>query len=384
MSNNVPYESNGWLQFLRPRRGTKILLVACFALILSLFSFFVHFSDEDTTVSIISHVDPVVERPARSFNAFHHRVHTIFSITTTTTTVTAPPVTETVFVQKDVIIKREPVVFVLIIWSEASAKEGAILVKSILMYNTSPSHFHIICDDDAQRYLEARFSLVARPPHDVHIWFYKPTWQSMLDRLEREGSIKTDHSAGIPGLMKLFLHEILPSTVQKGIYVDTDAFFIADPTLLWNTFSHLKPTTAVVMSSHPDQNAPEWHHASRICSCVMLLNLEKLRALRLIDSSSYQGQTDALSPPAFRAMFGSPTGLHGRYENVRLGDQEYWWAIVDHRPDIFEPLSYDFEVTSCLFDTYMTGLGDDAVSEADELARQIHIVNTPQEVRFIA
>lgn len=190
----------------------------------------------------------------------------------------------------------------------------------------------------------------------------------------------------VAGLMKLFIHEILPPSVKKGIFVDTDAFFIADAALLWKEFDHLKPTTAIVMSSHPDQNAEEWHYASRICSCVMLLDLEKLRAMRLMDSSIYREDTSrtfppALSPPAFQAMYGIPgeeTG--GKYDNVRLGDQGYWWAIIDHRPDIFEPLSFDFEVTSCLMDTYMTGLGDDSISEKDELSRQIHTQGTPQEV----
>lgn len=186
--------------------------------------------------------------------------------------------------------------------------------------------------------------------------------------------------------MKLFVHEILPPSVQKAIYVDTDALFISDPTLLWNIFDGLKTSTAIVMSSHPDQDAPEWHHASRICSCVMLLDLGKLRALRMMDSSFYRDDPNgphppALSPPAFKAKYGLPgEDGHGRYDNVRLGDQGYWWAIVDYRPDIFESLSYDFEVTSCLLDSYMTGLGDDSISEAEELARQIHTKDTPQEV----
>lgn len=178
--------------------------------------------------------------------------------------------------------------------------------------------------------------------------------------------------------MKLFIHELLPHSVKKGIYVDTDAIFIADPTLLWKGFDSLKASTAIVMPSHPDQISPDWNNASRVCSCVMLLDLDKLRALRLMDSTLYRGTPpESLSPPAFRAMYGAP-GPAG-YDNVRLGDQGYWWAIVDHRPDIFEPLSYDFEVTSCLLDMYKTGLGDDSVTEADELSRQIYIKNTPQE-----
>lgn len=203
--------------------------------------------------------------------------------------------------------------------------------------------------------------------------------------------------------MKLFLHEILPTSVKKVIFVDSDAMLVADPTLLWQTFDGLKPSTAIVTGryvyslqldscskcygSHPDHDAEQWHHASRICSCVMLLNLEKFRELRLMDSSVYRNDTSGLYPPAlapsaFRAMYGMPTGENGRYDNVRLGDQGYWWAIVDHNPQLFESLSYDFEVSSCLVDTYHTGLGDDTVTEEVELSRQMHTKGTPQEVGF--
>jgi hypothetical protein len=119
----------------------------------------------------------------------------------------------------------------------------------------------------------------------------------------------------------------------------------------------------------------------------MLLNLQKFRELRLMDSSIYRNDTSGLYPPAlapsaFRAMYGAPAGDNGRYDNVRLGDQGYWWAIVDHNPHLFEPLSYDFEVTSCLVDTYLTGLGDETVTEEVELSRQSHTKGTPQEVGF--
>jgi len=66
-----------------------------------------------------------------------------------------------------------------------------------MMYSSSPLHFHIICDEEAQFYLESRLSLVKRPRHDVVVRFYTPSWQSMLDRVKREGSIFTDHSAGL-------------------------------------------------------------------------------------------------------------------------------------------------------------------------------------------
>jgi len=102
--------------------------------------------------------------------------------------------------------------------------------------------------------------------------------------------------------------------------------------------------------------------------------------MRLMDSSIYREYDDfpALSPEAFRTKYGSPKA-NGRYDNVRLGDQGYWWAIVDYRPDLFEPLSYDFEVTSCLLDTYLTGLGNELTTIEEELSHQIHTKDTPQE-----
>src|SRR5713226_4212165 len=121
--------------------------------------------------------------------------------------------------------------------------------------------------------------------------------------------------------MKLFIHEILLD-VPKVIYVDTDAFFITDPTMLWERFTLMGPSTAISMPTHGDQNKAEWHFASKICSCIMLLDLEKLRKMRLMDSSYYRRDTTglfptALSPPTFEALFGPP-GADGYYENVAL------------------------------------------------------------------
>jgi hypothetical protein len=54
---------------------------------------------------------------------------TQFKGTTATTTITAPAITETITVYQTAIPKLDPVVFFLIIWSETSAIEGAVLIK---------------------------------------------------------------------------------------------------------------------------------------------------------------------------------------------------------------------------------------------------------------
>jgi hypothetical protein len=65
------------------------------------------------------------------------------------------------------------------------------------MYTTRPLHFHIICDEAAQLYLESRFRLLTRPLHRVVVRFYRLSVKSMVDRVDREGSITSGHTAGI-------------------------------------------------------------------------------------------------------------------------------------------------------------------------------------------
>lgn len=79
------------------------------------------------------------------------------------------------------------------------------IVQSILMYASSPVHIHIICDEAAQTYLEERLALVTRPKYDFLVRFYRPSYQDMLDRVEREGSLATIHSAGVGMLLSAYL-----------------------------------------------------------------------------------------------------------------------------------------------------------------------------------
>ena len=99
-------------------------------------------------------------------------------------------------------------------FSEDAAIEGAILMKvcrhrprktaisnrivlqSILMYSSKPVQFHIICDDGARAYLERRFRLIERPARDILVRFYLLSLDDMSARIEREGAIVSDHSAG--------------------------------------------------------------------------------------------------------------------------------------------------------------------------------------------
>jgi hypothetical protein len=179
------------------------------------------------------------------------------------------------------------------------------------------------------------------------------------------------------------MHEILPDDVEKAIYVDTDAFFLTDPALLWEEFSRWGPNVAISIPYHPNMPEPKWYNASKICSCIMLLDLQKLRSVRLMDSTIYRDDRSglyppALAPPSFEALFGAPGPYH-----AELGDQSFWWAIVSDRQDMFHPLPYDWEVSSCLLDMYLTGLGSDGATEEEERKKMVHLEDTLYEGRVV-
>lgn len=64
------------------------------------------------------------------------------------------------------------------------------------MYSSRPVEFHIISDEVARTYLERRLSLVKRPRQNITVKFYDMPMSSLRARIEREGAIASDHSAG--------------------------------------------------------------------------------------------------------------------------------------------------------------------------------------------
>jgi hypothetical protein len=87
--------------------------------------------------------------------------------------------------------------YVLSVPQLGSLTDGhAYLHQSILMYASEPVHIHIICDTSARLVIETRLERLKHPFYDVSVFFYELPWQSIQDRLDREGSIWSAHSAG--------------------------------------------------------------------------------------------------------------------------------------------------------------------------------------------
>lgn len=264
-----------------------------------------------------------------------------------------------------------PVAFVLLLWTLEKATEAGILIKSILIHNTLPSTFHIFCSPDVSETMQSPFRLITRPRHDVRIIFYHLTRSSMRTRVQREGNLSTEDEI-LPVAMKLFLHELLPPAVKVAIYIEPDALFVSDPAALWRLALSLMPDVAPAVSLFYDQKT--LHVNSR----VLLLNLQKLRDVRLMDSSVYRkvdhATNGAISPSAFRAVLGPPTRQDGRYDVRAMGgDAVFWRAFVTQRPDLFRTLDAGYISEGC---SRAQGAGLDAGNDSDDGAvapRLVHL-----------
>ena len=147
-------------------------------------------------------------------------------------------------------------------------------------------------------------------------------------------------------MMKLFLHEILPADIDRAIFFDTDAMLIVDPyreytpfpvetsltrsSVVWKQFNTFSHDTLFSIPTHEGSERPDvksdWQGASRVCSCVLLLDLRNMRAAPTMNSELFEAgmQARALERSANEKTWGDAFGEFGSkdgktYRGVALG-----------------------------------------------------------------
>ncbi|KAG8683773.1 hypothetical protein FRC09_015857, partial [Ceratobasidium sp. 395] len=193
------------------------------------------------------------------------------------------------------ITQLEAIQIIMVMIGSESATEGTMTIKSALMHTSRPLAFHLICSEDAVPTIKKKLELFSRPAYPLDVSFYPVSLDAIKARAGRAG-VGTKYSAGWGGLVKVFMHELLPN-VERAIFVDTDMLFVVDPVLLWNTFSTLKPDQIVAFPTLGPKS-----DSSRICTCVMLLDLAAMRNVERPFMSSSLVPTwsrNALSSRAF-------------------------------------------------------------------------------------
>lgn len=287
----------------------------------------------------------------------------------------------------DVPPRPETIQIVMVMVGSDSAKEGVMAIKSALMHTSRPIAFHFICDDDAIPIIQSKLRLFSRPTYSVDVSFYPVSTDAIKARSGRAG---IGYRSGWGMLLKVFMHELLPD-VDKAIFVDTDMLFVLDPLLLWNTFSTLKPNQLMAFPTlGPNSDA------SRICTCVMLLNLAAMRNTNrpFMSSTLVSGwPKNALSSKAFERTIaaGGTVPDADRSKRVKFdpmnplyGDQGIYHIIWTHFPELFAHLSLRWDTTHCR-SSYGLQLGrwQDAggedMSETDQVKAQIYTEQAPED-----
>ncbi|EJD49855.1 hypothetical protein AURDEDRAFT_112338 [Auricularia subglabra TFB-10046 SS5] len=267
--------------------------------------------------------------------------------------------------------EEEKIVISMVMFGRSSAEEGQHMLKSILMRASAPVELHIVCSDDAVPVLQRRLDLVTRPVHDVDVVFYPLTEDAVVTRGERAGIGNKRHHAGVGGLAKMFIHELVPAPLA--LYVDTDAMFLTDPLHLWHTARRLTAADADTLLAFP--HAGPHSDGGDICTCVMAMHLARMRAAPWLEST-LRAETVG------RALGGRAVWARAGIDPARppWGDQGLVHAIWRAHPTRFARLSRSWDVSACKYYYGVTLVGEDFRSPAQEAAKYVNLAPAAAEL----
>lgn len=281
----------------------------------------------------------------------------------------------------------EPVVLTMVLMGAAVAREGLVTIKSALMHASRPLVFHLICSEDAVPVVESRIALIKRPYYSLDVVYHVLTVDRVRQRLER-ARVGTNW----PLLTKVLIHEIL-ADVKRAAYVDTDMIFVVDPAQLWDTFPTLGKDVLISFPTLGNES-----HAGQICTCVMLMELARMRNpdVLLIPSTRLPDVSDWLSEPVaaakkdgIRSIFNKPDErMPFDPMDLLFGDQGLYYVLWLYRPYLFDRLSLRWDVTGCR-ESYGLRMGHfkegehpEDMSEVEQLAKQGYNSATDEGLLF--
>ncbi|KAL4706703.1 hypothetical protein ACJJTC_014458 [Scirpophaga incertulas] len=149
------------------------------------------------------------------------------------------------------------------------------MMKSLLHHRQNPLHFHFIVDGTAQHIAETLFNTWDLP--DV-----KYTCYNAQNHLVKVRWIPNSHYSGVYALVKLLFPEILSTTLNQVIVVDSDLTFLCDVAELWTMFRNMTDDQIIGLV----ENESDWYYDTSkhwpalgrgYNTGVMLLDLQKIR-----------------------------------------------------------------------------------------------------------
>jgi hypothetical protein len=140
-------------------------------------------------------------------------------------------------------------------------------LKSVLLNAPldSPLDIHLVANEDAYFALDKTIETTmmktfqTRNPITIHVYNVQPllpSWKAFLKRFFR-AHWKVDYDVDdstylhtIGAFFRLFANHILPSTVQKFLYLDTDAVLMANLQELWKDVAANNPGALLLLLTH--------------------------------------------------------------------------------------------------------------------------------------
>jgi UDP-xylose:glucoside alpha-1,3-xylosyltransferase len=189
--------------------------------------------------------------------------------------------------------KNERIHIAIVSCGASRAPEALASMRSALLMTQHPLSFHIFhnADDGNDVYFTKALSRWQQQQQQQ-----KPA-QSAFDFFLYKSNLSDDYATLFApcACQRLFLHESLPESVERVLYVDSDTLFLADVGILWKKFEKalqrpMSNILAALVSEHQatsksayyrDQtNHPYYHDENSVGlnSGVLLLNLKRLRA----------------------------------------------------------------------------------------------------------
>ena len=177
--------------------------------------------------------------------------------------------------------------------------------------------------------------------------------------------------------MQLFLHELFPESVKRGIFIDSDAFIMHDPisefglahtrvrsfnAALWRQFERWTDSEVIAIPRH--EGAPDGYNgAVKLTTAVLLLDFErmvggsKVRIASLMFQRKIGYMYSKLFPKSLKDMsftydatlahWGEPDQDH-MWMHVDLGDQGFYYGFILYRPELHARLPLAWEVPPLL------------------------------------
>ena len=217
-------------------------------------------------------------------------------------------------------------------------------LKSVLLNAPldAPVDIHLVADMDAYITLDGVFekaflhTFQTRNPITIHVYNVQPllpSWKIFLTNFFR-AHWKPDYSIddstyvhSIGAFFRLLANEILPTTVQKFLYLDSDAVLMTNMQELWKD----------VAANHPDAT---FHWGPEMCSGFMVLDNHQLpKVWELAGKGGFEKQPQPFDQEIFRTVNESYPENVGvlplAWENsVANGGWRYSANLVEQRPDL--------------------------------------------------